>query len=279
MKKKQIKEVSGTNDHFLAVCNDGSVLGRGNNIQHKIGFEYMYHEYDKYYIIPKLQKYKITSAYAVLNHSFFITSEGQILSCGENNYGECFIKEDETLIYPIKETIITGYASFCIAGDCVSAAFIGCDPPPNMPNKPINYDISLTLPENPITQKLTLNMNNSLNKNSIQAQPLTSQLNTAKSINNLPNLSILANKNINNINALCLPIVPTANSNNNITKPNNCIIIKNDPISPRIVNNKPLTSTNSSIVKVNLNVNAQASNLKQIIEKLKKENESLKKRK
>ena len=113
-------------------------------------------------------------------------------------------------------------------------------------------------------------MNNSLNKNSIQAQPLTSQLNTAKSINNLPNLSILANKNINNINALCLPIVPTANSNNNITKPNNCIIIKNDPISPRIVNNKPLTSTNSSIVKVNLNVNAQASNLKQIIEKLKK---------
>lgn len=81
---------------------------------------------------------KIVSAYAGFEYSLLKTSDGEILGCGNNRFGQLFIdyNPDMTSYFFPSKTVINSGASFCIAGNHTSFAFINCDPPKS-PNKKI----------------------------------------------------------------------------------------------------------------------------------------------
>ena len=132
LKGKYIIEVSGKMNNCAAVCRDGHVFGRGENYgSGEIGPKLYFAE------ISTLNKYKIVSASMGYFHSLFLTSERKVLACGWNVYGQCLLsKTGKSLSIPVETTISSG-ATFCIAGSCLSAVFVDCEVPPNMPNKPI----------------------------------------------------------------------------------------------------------------------------------------------
>lgn len=135
LKNQEIVCLSGVFNHFLAVSKKGRVFGRGSNQNGKLGLGKEKDSVSSFTEILSIQRYKIRSAYAGCNHSLFETSEGKILSCGFNNYGELLLNSGPSeSVYSPTETIITSGASFCIAGGCTSAVFIGNSPPPNTPN-------------------------------------------------------------------------------------------------------------------------------------------------
>lgn len=146
LKGKKFIQISGTSEHCLAVCNDGSVYGFGLNSNGRLGVGLDKMRISKFTKISSLRNYTILSACAGCDHSLFITKEGKVLACGSNYYGQLFIrndKEKEFVDLPI-ETSITKDATFCIAGNCLSAVFVGCEPPPNIPNKSIIKPVIFT---------------------------------------------------------------------------------------------------------------------------------------
>lgn len=128
-------DIAGTYDHFLAVCSNGRVFGRGQNTYGQLGFSKDKQNIDQLTEISSLNKYKIVSAAAGQNHSLFITSEGKVIACGGNKYGQLLLDHisDDCFFTPIGTTIKSG-ATFAIAGVHESAVFVGVQPPPNTPN-------------------------------------------------------------------------------------------------------------------------------------------------
>lgn len=135
--------ISGLYEHFLAVSEDGRVFSRGTNSAGQLGIGNE-NDLSSFVEISSLRKYKIISAFAGNRFSLFLTSNGQILACGDNNYGNLFLEGSPSYLWPVETTIKNG-AKFCIASFSQSAAFIGCEPPSNMPNMPVieSNDINL----------------------------------------------------------------------------------------------------------------------------------------
>lgn len=132
---EEVISLSGTYKHILAVSKEGRVFGRGSNECGKLGLGKGKMGVSTFTEITSLLAYKIKSAYAGCGHSLFLTNEGKILSCGTNQYGQLLLSSGPGKdVYSPIETTITGGATFCIAGDCLSAVFIGSNPPPNTPN-------------------------------------------------------------------------------------------------------------------------------------------------
>lgn len=133
----KIVHVSGTYDHCLAVSEDGRVFGRGSNHRGKLGIGRPIKRVDKFVEITSLKGHKIKCAYAGSTHSLFQSIDGQIFACGSNEYGELLIGTEEKVmkVYEPIETTIKNDATFCIAGAGISAIFVGCEPPPNIPNR------------------------------------------------------------------------------------------------------------------------------------------------
>ena len=134
--KKKVVEISGSFEHCFVVCEDGSVFCRGSNDFVQLGIVRKPAATQEFIEVLPLKKIQITSAYAGYSHSLFQTSDGMILACGLNQYGELLLESGpcEEKIYTPVETMIKDGAYFCIAGQCISAVFNEYDPPPKTPN-------------------------------------------------------------------------------------------------------------------------------------------------
>lgn len=133
---EEIVYVSGTCQHCLCVNKEARVFGRGSNSNGRLGLGKETRSVSSFTAISSLCGYKIRAAYAGGSHSLFETSEGKILSCGRNYYGQILLssgKGDD--VYSPKETMITEGATFCIAGFNSSVVFFGGEPPPTTPNR------------------------------------------------------------------------------------------------------------------------------------------------
>lgn len=137
LRSKNIVDISGTFKHVLAVSKEGKVFGSGENEYGKLGIGKDIPNTKKFVEITDL-KDKIIHVYAGNNHSLFQTTSGKIIACGKNNLGQLLLENgpSENVYSPI-ETSIKKDASFCIAGNCLSAVFVNADPPAYMPNKKI----------------------------------------------------------------------------------------------------------------------------------------------
>ncbi|KAK8892675.1 E3 ISG15--protein ligase herc5 [Tritrichomonas musculus] len=128
--EKKIIDISGTFWHAFAVSNEGKVFGWGANYGGRLGLPENVEDVDIFTeISDSLGKYEIVAAYAGSTHSLFRTSAGKVLACGSRSCGELFLDEapSENFAFSAVETTINEGATFCIAGDTLSAAFIGCD--------------------------------------------------------------------------------------------------------------------------------------------------------
>ena len=72
---------------------------------------------EKFEKVDTLKKFKIKRAYAGVEHSLFLTNNGDVLACGCNNSGEIpgTDQPSDDDFYSIFDTKIKN-ASFCIAG-------------------------------------------------------------------------------------------------------------------------------------------------------------------
>lgn len=135
---KEITEISGTCLHALALSKDGIVYAFGQNNCGQLGFGSDKTEALNFTQIVLLNEFRISMVYAGGVHSLFQTENGKVLACGGNNYLQIPFRDEshKKNYYEIVETSINEGASFCIAGDSMSAIFINCNPP-NSPNKKI----------------------------------------------------------------------------------------------------------------------------------------------
>lgn len=128
--------ISGSFEHFIAVCKSGRVFGCGRNMCGELGLGKKDKTPIPYFIeILTFNGYKIIACYAGVSNSFFVTQEGKILSCGWDNFGQ-LLRADipkESVCLPT-ETLINSDAKFCIASNVLGLAFIEKPPPPNTPN-------------------------------------------------------------------------------------------------------------------------------------------------
>ena len=134
--EKEIVCISGSSQHFLAVSKDGKAYAYGTNNSGQLGLGEETEEVSSFTRIQSLENYEIRAAYAGNSHSLFETISGKVLSCGNNVCDQLFLdSKPGRKVYLPEETVISEGATFCIAGINVSAAFIGGQPPPNIPNK------------------------------------------------------------------------------------------------------------------------------------------------
>lgn len=115
------------------------VFALGSNENGELGIGKSDSSSQKFKPITSLQKYKIVSASAGFSHSLFLTSEGTVLACGKNDFGQLLLRSgrsDNCQFLPVETTVVSG-ASYCIAGNCISVVFTCDQLPQNMPNRPI----------------------------------------------------------------------------------------------------------------------------------------------
>lgn len=139
LKGIEVTQIAGTFNHCFAVTKEGVVYGIGSNKCGKLGVGRKIEEVKKFVEIETLKSYKIKEAFAGRVHSLFLTDEGKVLACGTNDFGHLNIVDGitEYSVFEPVETKIKEGASFCIAGDSISAIFVNCEPPKNCPNRKV----------------------------------------------------------------------------------------------------------------------------------------------
>lgn len=131
-------DVSGTHRHCIAVTTAGDVFVRGANEMGCLGLK----DHADKSVFTRVMKFQgnIASASAGFDHSLFISREGKVYACGSNRNGQMMIKtkpRQDGYWVPM----ITGVAnaSFAIAGNGLSVAFINSRPPKNSPNMVVDF--------------------------------------------------------------------------------------------------------------------------------------------
>ena len=131
--------VSGTSKHFLAVDVDGNVYSKGENECGQLGMKTKKQFIEKFVMIDKFTDRKIVQVFAGADHSLFLDEIGRVYACGSNEKGQLMINEEPSENHykqPV-ETVVKKGATFCIAGDGISLAFVLSKPPSKMPNMKI----------------------------------------------------------------------------------------------------------------------------------------------
>lgn len=139
---EEIVDVCGTVENCLALSSGGQIFALGSNEWGQIGLGTKRTLTSKFTQILALRNFDIVAAASGCFHSLFVTSQGSVLSCGNNGCGQLLLKNGPTKNFtylPVKSLIKSG-CSFCIAGNNVSALFVDCEPPENMPNRAIRRD-------------------------------------------------------------------------------------------------------------------------------------------
>lgn len=146
LEKVDIVQVSGTMQNCLAVSRDGRVFGFGSNEWGQIGLGRRKTIASKFTQILALQSYRIVSASAGCCHSLFVSSDGTVLACGINGYGQLMLETgpSKRYVYLPVETSVTSFSSFIIAGNDISIVFVDCEAPKNSPNRVIPKEIAET---------------------------------------------------------------------------------------------------------------------------------------
>lgn len=137
---KNVVDISGTFKHCFAVNDKGEVFGFGSNYHGKLGLGMDCESVEEFVKIEQLKKFKIKNAYAGVEHSLFLTIDGDVMACGCNDSGEIPGTDSPSSdnVYSIFDTKIKN-AAFCIAGYSVSAIFVQIEPP-NCSNKRITIN-------------------------------------------------------------------------------------------------------------------------------------------
>ena len=140
---KRVVDISGSYNHFILVCDDYTVFGRGSNQNFRIGLPDEDKNYSKFTEIKVLADSKIVSVFAAASHSLFITSEGNVIGCGTNGCGQLMLKDGicQPKVYPPKKAEINGVVPFCITGNAISIIFLNVTAPQNTPNQ-IRKDVN-----------------------------------------------------------------------------------------------------------------------------------------
>lgn len=162
LRKVNISQISGTHHHFFAISDEGVVYCRGRNSSGCLGTGHGIDKTKKFIQVTNLLNCRIKSAYAGCDHSLFQTEDGKIIACGNNCYGEIPLSNgpsEDDVFLPI-DTDIIEKASFCIAGEHLSAVFVGCSAPPNMPNKKVEKGIPVSASPCPELEKFIVSNNN-----------------------------------------------------------------------------------------------------------------------
>lgn len=132
----KIIDASGSNNHYFALSSNGQVFCYGSNFDGVLVLGPDVYESDEFIEISALKQQKNISVSGSRSHSLFVTSEVNLFACGSNYEGKIFLSSGscKDIIYTPVETSITKGASFSIAGDHISAVFIG-KVPPNISNR------------------------------------------------------------------------------------------------------------------------------------------------
>ena len=140
LSSEEIKNISGTSNYCLAVSKTGRVFGLGSNKCGQLGLSKETLKFSSFTELSSLSKYEITAAFAGFYHSFFVTCEGKILSCGQNGRSQLLLNNSNSKeVYSPTETAITDNSPFFILGNMLTVSFIDGNPPPNTPNMKIQY--------------------------------------------------------------------------------------------------------------------------------------------
>lgn len=135
--------IAGTSGHALAVDEDGLVYGRGSNECGQLGMNSLEEALINNFVrLPKFSKSKIVSVSCGVDHSLFLNEKGAIYACGNNRSGQLFFSKlemDDCGIKPTKTPVKSG-ATFCIADNGISVAFLYSQPPPSTPNQKYESD-------------------------------------------------------------------------------------------------------------------------------------------
>lgn len=142
LEDEEIVEVCGTVENCLALSSKGEIFGLGSSEWGQIGLGTITTLSSKFTKILALNDYDIVAASSGCFHSIFVTSQGKVLTSGNNGCGQLLIKDGPTSDFAFSpvETVIKSGCSFCIAGNNVSVLFVDCDPPQNSPNRAIRVE-------------------------------------------------------------------------------------------------------------------------------------------
>lgn len=165
LRKTNIIQIAGTHNHFFAISDDGIVYCRGHNSSGCLGAGRGIDKSKKFVQVTSLLNCKIKNAFAGLDHSLFQTKDGKIIACGNNCYGELPLTggpNDDDIFLPV-DTDITSDASLCIAGEHLTVVFVGCEAPPNIPNKKVEKEMPIAASACPELEKFIANGNNNNN--------------------------------------------------------------------------------------------------------------------
>lgn len=206
LKGIKVVDISGSDESLFAVIEDGRVFGIGNNRFGQLGLGDKQFFYDQFTEIESLRKYKIIEAYAGNCHSLFRTEEGKILGCGNNPCGELPGVEltRNSVWFPV-ETSITKDATFCIAGNNLSAIFFG-PVPPNTPNRKVTFETAETKLESVDLEAENQQMKAEIDRLLKENESLRAQIKNPSLIpkRNNSNIEIIDQETINSMTNICL---------------------------------------------------------------------------
>lgn len=127
----RIIQISGTSNSFFAVDVEGKVYGFSTYQKFNQLGTTNPDSNKKFVLIESLSKYKIESAFCGIGHSFFITVDGDIFSCGSNRFRQLMIKNFNETMTPIPLMVDYDKANkpvFVIVGNAITVVFLNSVP-------------------------------------------------------------------------------------------------------------------------------------------------------
>ena len=123
LKGIEIINISGFQDHCIAISKDNRVFVIGSNSDGQLGFDKKIKDVKKFTENEFFKDLKIVEAFAGSYHSLFKTSNGEIYSCGYNDYGQLILDRSvgKNVFKPTKTNVSD--VSFCVAGGGSTAIF------------------------------------------------------------------------------------------------------------------------------------------------------------